>query len=305
MKLPKLCLFFVFSLSPIPALADSYIASLTHLAEHGDIAAQVSLAKLYTGQLRVGGINLPNDPNLATLWYTKAAEQGHIQSQVSLARLYMNGEAKDEKKAMEWYQKAAAAGEPDAIFQLGLGLLRGIGGLTKDPKKGVQYLEKASELSYSEASCWLGNCYGDKNNYMYKPNGEKLKQLEANGYGLKEDKKKALDWYNKGASQGDDMAACALGFAYSRGELTAKDLVKAHVWSTLGTSVGRLGKENNVHFDFEKEMRPEQLQEAKQLLDVYLPRFKSAKDANNRRRSEVNEMIVQKDKQLEESTNRK
>ena len=55
------------------------------------------------------------------------------------------GLTKDEIKAVEWYQKAAKAGNATAMCNLGIYYEYGEGGLTKDEAKAVEWYRKAAE----------------------------------------------------------------------------------------------------------------------------------------------------------------
>jgi hypothetical protein len=52
--------------------------------------------------------------------FKKAAEQGHVDAQNNLGALYFTGEGvdRDEQKAIEWFEKAAAQGNEEAIANL-------------------------------------------------------------------------------------------------------------------------------------------------------------------------------------------
>ena len=55
-----------------------------------------------------------------------------------------DGLTKDEAKAREWYEKAAAAGDSRGMFSLGVYYANGLGGLTKDEVTARQWYEKAA-----------------------------------------------------------------------------------------------------------------------------------------------------------------
>ena len=53
---------------------------------------------------------------MAATWYRKAADQGYVFAQFNLGLMYANGQgvAKNQKEAVAWYRKAAAAGNESA-----------------------------------------------------------------------------------------------------------------------------------------------------------------------------------------------
>ena len=64
----------------------------------------------------------------------------------------MGGLTKDETKAVEWFQKAAEAGNAIAMHNLGYAYEYGKGGLTKDKAKAMEWYWKAAEAGISEAA---------------------------------------------------------------------------------------------------------------------------------------------------------
>lgn len=73
------------------------------------------------------------------------AESGLAKDQLGLAKLYYNGDgvAKDDAKAVEWYQKAAEQGIAFAQYKLGAMYDKGEGVL-KDAAKAAEWWEKAA-----------------------------------------------------------------------------------------------------------------------------------------------------------------
>jgi len=64
----------------------------------------------------------------------------------SLGDVYYDGRgvAQDDTKAREWYQKAADAGNGDAMFNLGWLYEKGRG-VTRDPTKARDWYQKAAD----------------------------------------------------------------------------------------------------------------------------------------------------------------
>ena len=161
-------------------------------AEMGDLEAMRSLVICYnTGQGRLQG-RLRIDETKIMEWYKKAAEAGNARAMCNLGYAYAYGQGglrKDETKAVEWYQKAAEAGNARAMYNLGLCYHNGQGGLTKDTSKAVEWYQKAAEAGYAGAMWNLGACYEE-------------------GVGmLTKDEAKAMEWYRKAAEAGISVAA--------------------------------------------------------------------------------------------------
>eukprot|EP00808_Paulinella_micropora_P009559 g76512.t1 len=66
------------------------------------------------------GQGMQKDFKKAVEWYTKAAEAGNAPAQRYLGVCYENGQGvqKDRNKAVEWYKKAAENGNKKAIARL-------------------------------------------------------------------------------------------------------------------------------------------------------------------------------------------
>lgn len=106
-------------------------------AEQGHIEAQFSLGLM----LEVGmGLDRPY-PEEAAKWYRRLAErQTHAGAAHNLGILYAQGKgvAKDVRLARELFELAIALGGDDAMFSLGLLLLRG-DGIEPDPVEAVKW----------------------------------------------------------------------------------------------------------------------------------------------------------------------
>ena len=85
-------------------------------------------------------------------------------------------------EAMNWYREAAAAGDPKAMFYLGLTLEQGLraGG---DPKGAIPWYRKSADKGFALAQFKLG-------------------QLHQFGQIVKQDSTQAREWYAKAADQG-------------------------------------------------------------------------------------------------------
>ena len=82
---------------------------------------------------------------------------------------------------------------------------------------------------------------------------------------MPKDYKEAVKWYRKSADQGDAFAQHNLGLCYYNGEGVPKDYVLAYMWVNLS-----LAEDNNIKAkesidNLEKEMTPEQIEEAQKL----------------------------------------
>lgn len=124
----------------------------------------------------------------------RKAKSGGVVDMLNLAEELYNVQLYG--RAEEWYKKAAATGDPDAICELGAFYLRRsrLGENTKD--RGIKLIEKAADLGSSEALLHLAE------------------RLLDGRVGI-QDEKKALELYRTAANLGNAKAMCNLGDIYS------------------------------------------------------------------------------------------
>ena len=86
------------------------------------------------------------DYKQAVEWFRKAAAQGNADAQYNLGVMYSNGQGvkQDYKKAVEWFRKAAAQGNADAQYNLGVMYSNGQGG-PHDFAEVLQWWQLAAE----------------------------------------------------------------------------------------------------------------------------------------------------------------
>lgn len=132
----------------------SYAAAfpiLMETAQAGHPRAQAVLGVIYNQ-----GRGQPMDNKQAAVWYGKAAAQGHRAAQFSLGNLYLEGDGvpKDEVKAVQLYRQSADQGFPHAEFHLGLAYEFGWGGLPRDRRMAIKWLDRASRHKHGQAG-WI------------------------------------------------------------------------------------------------------------------------------------------------------
>lgn len=110
--------------------------------------------------------------------------------------------------AVQLYTKAAAAGNAEGIYNLGL-LYQDGKGVNKDIHRAIQLFEQAAKLpatgilnmrnvGVAEAECAIGNCYRD-------------------GVGKQQEYSEAVKWYTRSCEHGSGEAASNLAFMYMGG----------------------------------------------------------------------------------------
>lgn len=136
------------------------------------------------------------------------AEQGDCQAQNDLAASYATGDgiAKDLKKAIYWYEKAAAQESGNAVYNLAFMHLLGEG-VDKDEKKATEMFFFAAEQ--------LGNCDAQL----------VIAEAYENGHlNLPADYEKAAAFYLKAAQRGAVKAIRQLGELMASGHISAETL---------------------------------------------------------------------------------
>jgi TPR repeat protein len=152
-------------------------------------------------------------PTALRLW-RPLAEQGNAAAQKGLGTLYEYGSAvpKDEAEAAVWYGKAAAQGDADGEFRLGLLYLRGAGGLPQDVPRALDLLKQAAAQGNTLSAYQLATIYWD------------------GAVGVAKDGDQAIAWYRKAAALDEPLAESQLALAYQYGRNVPKDPTLAYFW---------------------------------------------------------------------------
>jgi hypothetical protein len=124
------------SSGPQTPAVPSDMRQLRDAAERGDKAAQQQLGYAYGT-----GTGVPQDYELAALWFRKAAAQGSMEAQYALATMHRDGLGmlKDDAKAFELFRMSAEQGYPAAQSNLG----------------NAYYTGRGAPVDFVEAHKWL------------------------------------------------------------------------------------------------------------------------------------------------------
>lgn len=210
-------------------------------AADGNPKANSALGYIY----KFGNGEVKADAKEATRYFEYAAQMGDPESMFNLAHLLLHfSEIKDEKKGLDWLEKAADEGWAEAQNFLGLGYLEGRYGLSINQRKGLELLEKAAEIN-GEAKANLGEMYlaGDLVPKNVK-RGLQLTQEAADagiaraqnalgvlysggGAGLQVNMATAISWYEKAVTLGYPHAQANLAYNLIYGE--SKNYVRARI----------------------------------------------------------------------------
>jgi TPR repeat protein len=180
------------------------------------------------GTLNYTGRVVPRDLTQAVKLWQKAAALGNSDAQFALGVIYDKGEGepKNTAKAMEWWQKAAQQGHATAQYNLGCKYYEG-NDVPMDLARAAQYYEKAAAQGNMTAQFNIGVMY------------EK-------GRGVPKAPDKAARWYRKAADNGFAHAQNNLGTMYYAGEGVPKNLAMATRWYQKSAAQGEPSAQKNL-----------------------------------------------------------
>lgn len=206
-------------------------------ANQGEILAQAKLGEMYTN-----GIGINQDFNKAFYWsqkyivnqpmkavityadsnnYEKAfewlkslANNGNIEAQLTLGSIYYLGdiEKQDYPKAIYWYEKAASQGNTNAYVNL------------------IEIFDK--QKNYKKSLFWHKKFSEHKNYYTRTIAQQSIGKI----YIEQDENKKAIQFYEKLAKQGEIWAQNSLGEIYQE----EMDLKKSFYWYKKAAEGGSL-----------------------------------------------------------------
>jgi TPR repeat protein len=115
------------------------------------------LADLKLGYMYLQGTGVEKDQKKAFEYFKKAAENGSVDGQYNTGLAYVRGEGveKNLAEAAQWFEKAAYQGDAGAQFNLGLMYFNGEG-VTRDGLQASVWLRLASEQGYKGATGAMG-----------------------------------------------------------------------------------------------------------------------------------------------------
>ena len=230
--------------------------------------AQFYLADCYSQ----GTLGLEVDPKEAFRLYQAAAKAGHPEAAFRTAMCCEigpeegGGTGKDLAKAVQWYRRAAALGDPSAMYKLGIILLKGLLGQQRNVGDAVIWLKHAAEHGNRDnprALHELATLYETANTNPEVRNkvvaddkyalelfqqaatlghkGARFRLGQAYEYGnlaLPIDNRASISWYSKAAAQGEHQAELALSGWYltgAEGILEHSD-TEAYLWARKAAS---------------------------------------------------------------------
>jgi hypothetical protein len=143
-----------------------------------------------------------------------------VDCEVLTATAYLNGTTikQNYSKAMEWYVKAARAGDGLACDRIAYLYDRGLG-VPQDKQQSFDWLKKGADLNYDVSLFELGRAY-------------------ERGVPVPQDLNKARTLYEQAAAYGQPNALTALGSMYAEGRGVKADNQKAFTYYILASHYG-------------------------------------------------------------------
>lgn len=193
----------LLSASPAKALEPD-IPSVKSAPEPASIQQQIELAADY-----FTGHGIKQDEKLAAYWYERAAAAGDPEAQKQIGYFYQIGLGvpQDSARAFHWYQLAAAGGLLSAKVNLGVAYIWGAG-VARNVELGMKLFREAAEKGSGLGACYLGDVY-------------------ISGMNGPTDKATAEQWYEKGVKLHEPRAEFDLAFLLSERENRSYNLPRA------------------------------------------------------------------------------
>lgn len=158
----------------------------------------------------------------------------------------------DYETAAREFLPLAEKGDHRAMYALG-SMYAGGQGVPQDLKEAMKWFRKAAIYGRPDAMFKIGLMYDE-------------------GHGVEADSKQAVKWYGKSATSGYSLAQFKVGEMYAQGRGVKQNPAKAYAWLKLASANG-LNDADNLITSLEKEMTPEQLEEAERLTREYMDQY--------------------------------
>jgi len=159
-----------------------------------------------------GLAGIPRDDRRAAQLFETAAAAGHHRAQINLGIFYLSGRGvpRDLVQARAWLEKAAAGGDPHALYLLGRALSESDGQAVEDPVRAADLFRRAAEQGHALAGLRYGLALSE-------------------GFGIKRDMAAAQRWLMQAREKGVPEAALALGDLAARTPVSRDKAVNEQV----------------------------------------------------------------------------
>ena len=182
----------------------------------------------HLGQLNENGLSVPANLPLARQWYERAVALGDPDAMAHLGGLFENnrGAPPDPTAAREWYEKGAALGSALAMANLAALFEHGRG-VAQNLVQARLWYERAAALELPRALTALG-------------------QLYLTGGGGPRNFSLAKELFEKAAARGNAAAMTNIGLLYLNGRGVERDEAEARSWFTKAAALGDKTAQSNL-----------------------------------------------------------
>jgi TPR repeat protein len=218
----RLALVYAQGLAGTPRNEARALDLFQKAAAAGHTRAQINLGILY-----MRGLGVPRDLVNARAWLEKAAASGDPQALYTLGRAMDESSeqiAPDPVRAADLYRRAAEKGHVLAGLRYGLALSEGVG-IKRDIPQAQKWLVQARDNGVPEAALALGDMAARTPASRDKAANERTVQS-------------AISWYEVAAHGGVPSAQFKLGNAYFSGVGVARDPMQAMLWYSRAAQQG-------------------------------------------------------------------
>lgn len=248
------------------SLTNEALKIMRKLASH---KIGLSEAQFFLGNCYGSGLwDLKADVDKAFSFYVQGSKQNHPGCTYRAAVCYELGlgTKKDQRYAMQFYRKASNASDPSAMYKMGVILLNGLLGQSKNPREAISWFLRAAQVADEEhPQCLheLGLAYErtEKNSLPsvipdikyarelfsqaaqlgFAPSQYKLGLAYEHGHlQCPIDPHRSIAWYSRAAEQEDSNAELALSGWYltgAEGVLRQND-TEAYLWAKKAADRG-------------------------------------------------------------------
>ncbi|WP_136439663.1 SEL1-like repeat protein [Pacificoceanicola onchidii] len=181
------------------------------------IDAMVLLARLYLSGAQGGP---ERNPERAVSLLKSAAARGNSEAQYYLGLLYARGTGitQSAEDAVTWFLASAENGNVSAMFELSRAYARGVGA-EQNTEQAVRWLTEAAAGGHAEAQYFLSFALDS-------------------GQGLAQDRAQAANWLRRSAEAGFIRAQTALGRKYLKGDGLEQNLGEGQRWLQQAANSG-------------------------------------------------------------------
>ena len=162
------------------------------------------------------GDGVEQNAEMAIEFFKIAAQLGHMLAQMAVGSYYYA--LNDCYEAIKWIGMAAELGNAEALFNMGVFYMEGMG-CDQDMELSAKYFHRAARRRHPEAQ------------YAYA-------DLLSNGWGVEQDQQRAIKWFADAAENGNVEAMYRLGEIYEQGIGTEVQLDAAIKWYDAACNKG-------------------------------------------------------------------